>query len=201
MTHPDSGDSVRATWSNQPAVSAAVDLDRARGNLQTREAAVKKRDRMAYISATVMAPSWAAGMWFMPDLRVVAAVGLAVAIWVPLVVYWRSGARVAPDADGTCVSFQLALLQRELAFCQSAPRWYLLPIALSQPVIFSALFTSPRFPRTAMLFWGAAAMLGTGAAVLAFARKRFMRQASQLQLELNVLRAAASGDILATTKG
>lgn len=120
---------------------------------------------------------------------------------VPLMVYWRSGARVTPDADGTCVSFQQALLQRELAFCLAAPRWYLLPIALSQPVILSALFTSPRFPRTAMLFWGAAAMAFTAIAVLVFARKRFMRQASELRRELQILKAAAGGDILAATKG
>jgi hypothetical protein len=201
MTNIGPDDPVRAAWSRQPAAGGAVDLGRARVKLQKREAEIKKRDRMAYLCATIIAPSWAAAMWFMPDLRVVAAVGFLVAVWVPLVVYSQSGARVTPDADGTCLSFQQALLQRELAFCEAAPRWYLLPIALSQPVLISALFTSPRFPRTAMLFWGAAVMATTAVTVIAFARQRFIRQASELRLELQVLKAAAGGDILAATKG
>jgi hypothetical protein len=201
MTQIDPDDPVKAAWSRQPAASVAVDLERARQQRKKREAEIKKRDRMAYFCATIIAPSWAAAMWFMPDLRIVAAVGFLVAVWVPFVVYSQSGARVTPDADGTCLSFQQALLQRELAFCEAAPRWYLLPIALCQPLILSALFTSPRFPRTAMLFWGAAVMATTAIAVLVMARKRFMRQASELRLELQVLRAAAGGDILAATKG
>lgn len=201
MTQIDPNDPIRAAWSHQPGVTAAVDLERARQQQQKRESEIKKRDRVAYLCATIIAPSWAAAMWFLPDLRVVAAVGFLVAVWVPLVVYSQSGARVTPDADGTCLSFQQALLQRELAFCEAAPRWYLLPIALSQPVILSALFTSPRFPRTAMLFWGAAVMAGTAITILVVARKRFIRQASELRLELQVLKAAAGGDILAATKG
>ena len=201
MTHPESGDPVRAAWANQPAVRGTVDLDRARGNLQKREAEIKKRDRIAYLSGAIIAPSWAAAMWFMPDLRVVAAVGFVVAVWVTAQSFLRSGARLVPSADGTCVSFQEALLERELQLVLSTPRWKLLPIALSQPLILFALLTSPRFPRTALLAWGAAAMAGTAVAILLVARQRLLHQAADLQRELNLLRAATSGDILAPTKG
>lgn len=201
MTTPNPDDPARTAWASQPAVSGAVDLDRAWLTLRRREAEAKKRDRVAYLCATIIAPSWAAAMWFMPDLRLVAAVGFAVAVWVPSFVYWRSGARLTPDADGTCVSFQEALLQRELAFRLAMPRWYLLPIALSQGAILLGLFTSPRFPQTALLFWGAAAMVGTAAGILGHARTRLMREAAELQRELTLLRAATGGDILATSKG
>jgi hypothetical protein len=201
MTHPEPGDPVRAAWSRQPEVAGSVDLDRARGNLQRRQAEIKKRDRIGYLTGAIIAPSWAAAMWFMPDLRVVAAVGFVVAVWVTAQTFLRSGARVIPPADGTCVSFQEALLERELQLVLSTPRWRLLPIALSQPLILFVLLTSPRFPRTALLVWGAVAMAGTAAAVLLMARRRLLQQAADLQRELAVLRAATSGDILATTKG
>ena len=201
MTHPTPGDPVKAAWFHQPGLGGAVDLERARQQQQKRASEIKKRDRIAYLCATIIAPSWAAMMWFMPDLRVVAAVGFAVAVWVTSFVFWRSGARLTPDADGTCVSFQRALLQRELAFRLAMPRWYLLPIALSQGAILFGLFTSPRFPHTAMLFWGAAAMIGTAAGILGVARKRLLREASELRRELGLLNAAAGGDILATSKG
>lgn len=199
MTQRDPDDPVRAAWSSQPAAGGAVDLERARGRQQKREAEVRRRDRIAYLCAAIIAPSWAAVMWFMPDLRVVAAVGFAVAVWVPTLVYVRSGARVTPDADGTCASFQEALIERELTLCLAMPRWYLIPVALSQAAILFALFTSPRFPQTAMLFWGAAGLVGTAAAVLAFARKRVIRQASDLRRELTLLRAATGGDRLLGT--
>lgn len=208
MTEQGSDHVARSAWSNQPDEGGSVDLSRARKAAAAREAEMRRRDRIAYLCALIIAPSWAAVMWFMPDLRVVAALGFAVAVWVPVQVYVRSGARVTPDADETCASYQRVLLQRELAFCLTMPRWYLLPIALSQAAILWALFTSPRFPQTAQLVWGAAALIGTAATVLIAARKRFLRQAASLQRELDLLNAAVGGlktagrgDILATTKG
>jgi hypothetical protein len=197
--HPE--DAARKAWSNQPDEDVRVDLPQARRELAAREAGVRKRDRVAYTSALIIAPSWAAVMWFMPDLRIVAAVGFSLAVWIPAMVYLRSGARLIPAADGTCFSFQQALLQRELEFRKTMPRWYLLPVALSQVAILWALFTSPRFSQTAQLFWAAGALIGTAATVLLVARKRLKREAADLQRELNLLNAAAGGDILATSKG
>jgi hypothetical protein len=197
--HPENA--ARKAWSSQPDDLVGVDLTRARQTGAARQAEVRKRDRIAYLCALIIAPSWAAAMWFMPDLRLVAAACFVVAVWVPSFVYWRSGARLTPDTYATCVSFQQALLQREIAFRVAMPRWYMLPIALSQAAIFFGLFTSPRFPQTAMLFWGAAAMMVTAFGVLAVARKRLMREASELRRELSLLNAAAGGDILSASKG
>lgn len=200
MTHPDLCGPIRAAWSHQPEAIGTVDLQRARQQQQKRQSEIKKRDFVAYLSMLIIAPSWAAVMWFMPDLRVVAAVGFAVAVWVPLQVYWRSAARLTPDADGACVSFQEALLERELAFCRTLPRWYLIPVALSQVTILWALFTSSRFPQTAQLIWGAVALVGTAITVFVVARRRLLRQASALQAELDLLKAAVRGEVLATSK-
>lgn len=204
--HPEK--MARSAWSNQPDEGGSVDLARARRARAVHEAEVRRRDRIAYLCALIIAPSWAAAMWFLPDLRVVAAVGFIVAVWVPAQVYVRSGARVTPDADGTCAAYQQVLLQRELAFCLTMPRWYLLPIALSHAAILWALFTSPRFPQTAQLVWGAAVLIGTATTVLVLARRRFLRQAVSLQRELDVLNAAIGGfnaagrgDTLLSTKG
>lgn len=201
MTDQHPASVAQRAWSSQADDGRGVDLARARTALAAKDAAIRRRDRIAYLSALVIAPSWAAVMWFLPDLRVLAAMGFALAVWVPVQVYRRSGARVAPPADGACAVFQEALLQRELTFCLRMPRWYLLPVALSQGAILFALFTSPRFPQTAMLFWGAAGMVGTAGSVLVLARRRVLRQARELRRELALLRAATRSDILTASKG
>lgn len=201
MTHQHPDDAARTAWSSQAGNDAEVDLARARGTLVKREAEVRKRDRIMYLCAAIIAPSWAAVMWFMPDLRIVAAVGFAVAVWVASQLHWRSAARLAtPPVDAPCLEYQQALLQRERDLYLAMPLWYLTPIGLSQIAILIGFLASPRFPRTAILVWGAAAFVGSSSAVLLIARQRWRRKASELQRDIDLLNAATRDDILLSTK-
>ncbi len=143
-------DPVRAAWSNQPDLGGNVDLERARAAVHKREAEVRRRDRIAYACAAIIAPSWAAAMWFIPDLRVAAAVGLVVAVWIAVQIYSRSAARLTvASVDQACVAYQRALLQRERELCLAMPRWYFVPSCATRSR-FSSSSTSPRLPRTAL---------------------------------------------------
>lgn len=200
MTHPISDDPVRATWSAQPDVGGQVDLVRASGAVQQRESAARKRDRIMYACAAIIAPSWAAIMWLVPDLRLVAAFGFVVAVWVAAQLYWRSAARLTPLSTArTCADYQVALLSRERDLYLTMPFWYLVPVGLSQVAIFIAFWTSPRLPRTAVLLFGAALFVGSTTAVLLVARRRWQRQAAELQRELDTLNVLRNGDRLFTT--
>lgn len=79
------------------------------------------------------------------------------------------------------------------------PFWYLVPVGLSQVAIFIAFWTSPRLPRTAVLLFGAALFVGSTTAVLLVARRRWQRQAAELQRELDTLNVLRNGDRLFTT--
>jgi hypothetical protein len=199
---PEPGDPLQTVWSNQSEAGDEVDLDGARTALRQREAGIRKRDRIMYACAAVIAPSWAAIMWFMPDLRLVAAVGFATAVWVSAQLYWRSAARIAPVATGVaCAEYQAALLGRERDLYLAMPKWYLIPVGLSQVAILIALFTSPRFPQTSGLLLGAALMVGSAVAILFGASRRWRRLAMELQRELDTVNMLRGSDSALTTRG
>ena len=199
---PEPGDPLQAAWSKQTEAGDEVDLDRARTALRQREAEIHKRDRVMYACAAIIAPSWAAVMWFMPDLRLVAAVGFGTAVWVSAQMYRRSAARIAPVSAGiACTEYQAELLGRERDLYLAMPKWYLIPVGLSQVAILVALFTSPRFPQTSGLILGAAVMVGSAAAILFGASRRWRRLAMDLQRELDTLNVLRGGDPGLTTRG
>lgn len=188
MTDKQADDAVKAAWSKQRLLDGHVDLDRARAAIHRREAEIRRRDRIIYGCAAIIAPSWAAVMWFMPDLRVMAAIGFAVAVWIAVQMYTRSAARLgAMPLDAACVEFQRALLQRERDLWRAMPLVYLAPVVLSQAAILFALFTSPRFPRTPAFPLGVAAFIGSTVTVLAVASRRWRREAADAQRELDAL--------------
>lgn len=198
----DPRDPLQTAWSNQSEAGGEVDLDRARTALRRREAEIRTRDRIMYACAAIIAPSWAAVMWFMPDLRLVAAAGLATAVWVSAQMYVRSAAHLRPISAGVaCTEYQAELLGRERDLYLAMPKWYLIPVGLSQVAILVALFTSPRFPQTSGLILGAALMTGTAAAVLFGASRRWRRLAGELQRELDTLNMLRGSDSALTTRG
>jgi hypothetical protein len=198
----DPRDPLQAAWSNQSDSGGEVDLDRARTVLRQREAEMRNRDRITYACAAIIAPSWALAMWFMPDLRLVAAVGFAVAVWLPAQMYARSAARLTPFSPGvSCTEYQVQLLSRERDLYQAMPKWYLIPVSLSHAAILIGLFTSPRFPQTSGLVLGAALMTGTAAAVLLRAVMQWRRLAVDLQRELDTLNMLRGSDSALTTRG
>lgn len=199
---PEPRDPLQTAWSNQSEAGGEVDLDRARTTLRQREAEMRKRDRVMYACAAIIAPSWVLAMWFMPDLRLVAAIGFAVAVWLPAQMYLRSAARLAPVSTGVaCTDYQVQLLGRERDLYLAMPMWYLIPASLSHVAILIGLLTSPRFPQTSGLILGAAVMTATAAAVLLRAVMQWRRLAVDLQRELDTLNMLRRGDSALTTRG
>jgi hypothetical protein len=199
---PDPGDPLQTAWAKQSQAGDDVDLDRARRTLRQREAEIRRRDRIMYACAAIIAPSWAVVMWFMPDLRLVAAIGFATAVWVSAQMYRRSAARFSPVSTAVaCTDYQAELLGRERDLYLAMPKWYLVPVGLSQLAIVVALFTSPRFPQTSGLILGAALMVGSAAAALFGAGRRWRRLAMELQRELDTVNAVRGSDSGFTIRG
>jgi hypothetical protein len=175
-------------WRNQPLDGPDVNASGTRMAVRDREARIRRRDWTTYACAAIIAPSWAAAIWFMPDLRLTATVGLAAALWITFQVYRRSAARATPESAAmACADFHRALLERERDFARAMPLFYLVPVVLAQVAILAALFTSPRLSGKPALAPVVVAFLGTVVTVLVVAWKRWRREAMELQREIDAL--------------
>ena len=183
-------DNLRSAWAKHTDHSLSIDLASAEANLRRRQREVARRDRIGYLSALLIVPSWLAAIWLMPDLRPVGIVGLLIGIWVTWQLYRRSAARLLGAAvDLPCRDFQRALLERERDFATSMPNWKLLPLAIGQVAIGATLATNPRFTRSPFFLEGLALFVATAGVVLAVAWRRSQREAVELQRELEALGA------------
>jgi hypothetical protein len=181
-------DAARVAWSKTADEGRDIDLASARALLRRREAAIRRRDRSIYVSAAIIVPSWAAAMWFLPDLRVMAALGLALAVWIVWQVSRRSAARLDRGAvDLPCVAFQQELLKREIALRRDMPKWYLIPVVAGQVVIVGTLFSNPRFAGSRFFALGIMMFLGSVIVVLVTAWQRWRSEVAELESELATL--------------
>lgn len=149
-------------------------VDEIRRKVRDIEDRARGRDRGMYVCAAIIIPSWAAVMWFLPDLRATAVVAMAAACWIVSQTYKRSAARmVAPDpARAASVDYYRASLERERDLNRGLPVWFVPPVILSSAAIILGFLTTPRFPHTpallGVLVWIAG---GTAAAVIIGIRK------------------------------
>jgi hypothetical protein len=189
----ESGDDrLRSAWAKQTDPSFGVDAANAEARVRRRQAAIARRDRSLYACALVIGPSWAAAIWFWPDLWLASGAGLLVAAWLAWQMYRRSGARVASaSADLPCLVFQRALLERELDLARSTPKWYLIPVAVAQVAIVTTLVTNPRFSASQFFYEGLTLFVGTAGVALVVWWRRWQRQALELQRELEAIGAAS----------
>ena len=72
---------VRALWQGQPCEGGGMPLDEIRRRVGEVEKHARRRDRGLYACAAVIIPAWAAVMWWLPDLRVTAAISMAAAFF------------------------------------------------------------------------------------------------------------------------
>ena len=187
-------DRLRSAWSKHTDQSLDIDLANAEANVRRRQAEVARRDRIAYLSAAIIIPSWLATIWLMPDLRPLSAIGLLIGVWITWQLYRRSAARLSGAfVDLPCLDFQRALLERERDFARSQPTWHILPLAIGQVAIAATLATNPRFTGSPFFPEGLVLFAGTAGAVLVVAWRRSQREVLQLQLELEALNAVSKG--------
>ena len=186
-------DSLRSAWAKQTDHSLNVDLANAEANVRRRQSEIARRDRILYVSALVIGPSWAAAIWFMPDLRLASVTGLFIAVWLTWQMYRRSGARVpGASADLPCLVFQRALLERELDVARSWTKWFLVPVAVGQVAIAATMATNPRFTASQVFPEGLVLFVGTAGVVLILGWRRSQHQALELQRELEAIDAAGA---------
>ena len=185
-------DRLRAAWAKQTDQALDIELGNAEANVRRRQSEIARRDRILYLSALIIAPSWAAAIWFMPDLRLASVSGLFIAVWLTWQMYRRSGARMhGASADRPCLVFQRALLERELDLARSWPKWFLVPVAVGQVVIAATIATNPRFTASRFFPEGLVLFVGTAGVVLIVGWRRWQHQALDLQRELEATDAAA----------
>jgi hypothetical protein len=191
----ESGDDrLRSAWSKHTDQSLDIDLASAEASVRRRQAEVARRDRIAYLSAAIIIPSWLAAIWLTPDLRLLSAVGLLIGVWITWQLYRRSAARLSgASVDLPCLDFQRALLERERDFAASMPKWKLVPLLIGQVAIAATLATNRRFTSSQFFPEGLVLFVVTAAVVLVAAWWRSQREVLQLQLELEALNAVSKG--------
>ena len=188
MSDPD--DRLRSAWSKQPDQSPDVDRAHVEAGVRRRHDEIAKRDRIAYLSAAVIIPSFAAALWFLPDLRLLSSASLVIGVWVTWQRYRRSGARLSKaPADLPCLDFQRALLEREREFARSLPKWILVPLVIGQLAIVATLATNPRFTRSQLFPEGLVLFVGAAGVALVIIWRRWQREARELQGEIDGLGA------------
>jgi len=180
-------DRLRSTWTKQ--VDQLVDVDFVNATaLLRRQREIERRDRVTYVSAAIIAPSWVATIWLLPDLRPLSLTGLAVGIWVTWQIYRRSGARVSGTSfEQPCLVFQRALLERERDLAFSRPKWQLAPLAAAQVAIAATMATNSRFTNSSFFPEGLVLFVSTAGVVLVVAWRRSKREVIELQRELDAL--------------
>jgi tellurite resistance protein TehA-like permease len=180
---------LRALWQAQPEMERRMSVEEIRARIQSIEKERSRRSAGFLACGAVIVPSWLAVAWFLPDFRVMAAVGLGTALWILYNVYRGAVDRAMPvgSTAGASLTFYRAVLERERALHQRLPSWFLPPVMLSTAAIAVTFYRSARFEHTpvffAMLAWIVA---GSGVALVAALRKS-RRAAARCQQELDLL--------------
>jgi hypothetical protein len=180
---------VRQLWQAQPEVEPRMSSDEIRRKVQAVEGERRRRSVGFAACGAIIIPSWLAIMWWLPDFRILAIIGLGTALWILYNVHRRSTADTAPTALTTHASgdFYRALLERERAFQQGLPLWFMPPVILSTAAIVVTFLRSARFAHTPVFFgvllW---IVSGTGVALVVALRKS-RREAERCQRELDAL--------------
>lgn len=160
-----------------------MSLDEIRGRVGDLEKHARRRDRGLYVSAAVIIPTWAAVMWWLPDLRVTAVISMAAACWIAGQAYKRSAARsVSVDlVSAPGLDFYRASLERERDIYHSLPEWFVPPVVMSTTAIVVGFLTTTRFPHGPALF-GVVAWIACGTcAALVFVIRNSRREAERYQ--------------------
>ena len=69
-------DRLRSAWARHTEQTIDVDPTKAEANVRRRQAAITRRDRIVYLSASIIGPSMLAVSWFRPDLRLASVPGV-----------------------------------------------------------------------------------------------------------------------------
>lgn len=179
---------AKRAWQESPG-GGPTDSAAIRAGFERRLAEQRRRALRFWGSAAIIAPSWLVAWWWLPDLRPLATVGFAVAVWLMVQMYRRTPARqIHAGAELPCVAHQREWLARERNFHQSMPRWYLVPIVIGQVAIVATLLLNSRFVKNALFDASLSLFIVTVAGVLVMALRRARRIVAEIDRELIALK-------------
>jgi hypothetical protein len=187
MNEPDAA--AKRAWRDSPGSSANSAAIR---TAVERRLAVQRRQVVSFWgSAAIILPSWVAALWWFPDLRPMAVVGLAIAAWLMAQMYRRGPRRLRAAVDMPCVAHQRHLLTRERDFYRSMRGWYLVPVIIAQVALVATLLLNPRFSGHARFTELLTLFIVTVATVLVVALRRAQRIVTEIDRVLSRLNAEA----------
>jgi len=165
-------------------------LDDLRRRARTMDATVRRQDAIMAVSAVVNAGAFAAVMWYLPHLRVVAALVIATVIAIVAGYVRRRPSRLAVDflaASDPCADFYRTALLRKRDMSNQLWQWFMPPAILGQvALIVGFAIAPPNVPRRVVLMalplWVLIDVL-----IFGFGWRNAQREARTMQRELDSL--------------
>jgi hypothetical protein len=152
---------LRTLWQQQALDEMrAISLEDVRRRARALEQKLRRMDAIMYVSGVVNVAAFAAVMWFLPGLRIVAAIVILTALVIVSQYHRRRPLRAA-EADRTtsaCLDYYRAALLRKRDLSRTLGRWFLPPAILGQVALMVGfLIAPPGVPRRwiwiALPFW------------------------------------------------
>lgn len=189
MANESDGPDLRDVWQAQSETEPRMSTDEIRGKVKSIEREASRRAAVMVACGAVIVPSWLAVAWYLPDFRLLAAVGIATALWILYHAHHNNSARrLAVDVTSSPgLSFYRELLQRELEWYRRLPVWLLPPAALSTAAIALTFYNSARFTHTPAFFAMLAWIVGGAVVALVIGLRRNRREADRCRRELDAL--------------
>ena len=189
MTEPRD---IRTLWQTQPPEGGPMSIADVHRRARALDGKIRRQDAIMTLCAFVNIGAFAAVMWYLHRLRLVAAIVIATVIAI-VAQYWRRRpSRRAIDyltspAFDPCVDFYRTALVRKREMARQLWTWFLPPAILGQAaLIVGFVIAPPNVPRRLVLialpFW-----ILTDVVIFVFGWRNAQREAKMMQRELESL--------------
>jgi hypothetical protein len=189
MTEPRD---VRTLWQTQPPEAQPMTLDDVRRRARALDGKVRQQDAIMTLCAVINTGAFAAVMWYLPHLRIVAAIVIATVFAIVAGYLRRRPSRRAidyltPAALNPCVDFYRTALVRKRDMARQLWIWFMPPAILGQvALIIGFLIAPPNVPRRAILM-ALPVWILTDVIIFVFGWRNAQREARKMQRELDSL--------------
>ena len=181
---------LQTLWQTQPPEGRPLTLDDVRRQARALEAQVLHQDVVMSLSAVVNTSAFAAVAWYLPHLRIVAAIIIATVIAIVAGYVRRRPSRRAIDyltAGNPCVDFYRTALVRKRDMARQLWMWFMPAAILGQAaLIIGFVIAPPNIPRRVVLM-ALPVWILTDVLLFGFGWRNAQREATKRQRELDAL--------------